>query len=303
MPSPLRHDRRTFLRSAVGLVSSVAAGRILAACAGATQSSEASTSPDAGGADELRVLRTTGRPDHATGDFPNPGCPIAIRERERVYYVPRFPRVAGTLTPLDFWELGLAFSGVAFDPSGPSYRGDDASGWMFENAHPAVAPHLGLDAQMAHVQPSGAYHYHAFAPVLRERASGGVVQLGWAADGFPIYGSIGHADPLDPESPLVTLRPSYRLKDGPRPTGGPGGQHDGVFVPDYAFDPEAGDLDEANGRFGVTPEFPEGTYHYVLTETFPYIPRFYVGTPHPSFAHPRGPGLQGTPPALRDYRG
>lgn len=50
----------------------------------------------------------------------------------------------------------------------------------------------------------------------------------------------------------------------------------------------AGDLDEANGRFGVTPEFPQGTYHYVLTENFPFIPRQFKGTPDSSFFR-RGP--------------
>ena len=40
-----------------------------------------------------------------------------------------------------------------------------------------------------------------------------------------------------------------------------------------------GDLDETNGRFGATPEFPNGTYHYVLTDAFPFIPRAWRGTP------------------------
>jgi len=52
---------------------------------------------------------------------------------------------------------------------------------------------------------------------------------------------------------------------------------------------DAGDLDEANGRFGVTPEFPQGTYHYVLTDDFPFIPRQFKGTPDSSFFR-HGPG-------------
>ena len=49
-----------------------------------------------------------------------------------------------------------------------------------------------------------------------------------------------------------------------------------------------GDLDEANGRFGVTPDHPEGTYYYVITPTFPFIPRLWKGQPGPEFG--RGPG-------------
>src|SRR5262249_28293836 len=49
-----------------------------------------------------------------------------------------------------------------------------------------------------------------------------------------------------------------------------------------------GDLDECNGRFGVTPEFPEGIYHYYVTEEFPFVGRMWRGTPDPSFS--KGPG-------------
>ena len=34
----------------------------------------------------------------------------------------------------------------------------------------------------------------------------------------------------------------------------------------------------------MTPEFPKGTYYYVLTEEFPFIPRKFKGTPDPSFS-------------------
>ena len=68
-----------------------------------------------------------------------------------------------------------------------------------------------------------------------------------------------------------------------------------------------GDLDRCNGRRGVTPEFPDGTYYYVLTATLPYIPRCFAGTPDSSFRHSGGagaggsghaPGQAGTPPPL-----
>jgi hypothetical protein len=40
----------------------------------------------------------------------------------------------------------------------------------------------------------------------------------------------------------------------------------------------SGDLDECNGRIGVTPEFPEGVYHYYLTDTLPFGQRCVKGT-------------------------
>ena len=44
-----------------------------------------------------------------------------------------------------------------------------------------------------------------------------------------------------------------------------------------------GDLDECNGRSGVTPEFPNGTYYYVISNSFPFIGRCLQGTPSTDF--------------------
>jgi hypothetical protein len=78
------------------------------------------------------------------------------------------------------------------------------------------------------------------------------------------------------------MHSSYRLKNGTRPNG-PGGAYDGKFTADYEYVKGSGDLDECNGRFGVTPEFPQGTYHYYITDEFPWISRFWRGTPDTSF--------------------
>ena len=39
----------------------------------------------------------------------------------------------------------------------------------------------------------------------------------------------------------------------------------------------SGDLDECNGRVGVTPEFPDGIYHYYATDTYPFFQRCVKG--------------------------
>lgn len=57
----------------------------------------------------------------------------------------------------------------------------------------------------------------------------------------------------------------------------------GDFVEDYIYDDTVGDLDEFNGKYGPTPEYPNGTYAYFLTEDvsgnpkYPYNigPKFY----------------------------
>jgi hypothetical protein len=255
--------------------------------------------PEAG----LRVIEADGLPAHPTGAFPNPGCPVPIRVQRHRDTMPLAPRPAPALVPLGWSELGVAITGVPFDPAGPYWRGDASAGWRFEVMSPVPRRFLGLDFQHAHVQPAGAYHYHGLAEALaalveRARGEGRPALLGFAADGFPIYGPWGHRVPDDPESPLALLRPSYRLGDGWR--SGPGGRMDGTFVEDYAYVDGLGDLDAANGRFAITSEFPAGTYHYVAMAEFPFLPRFFRGRPDASFVHGGDPGLDGVPPPLRE---
>jgi len=52
----------------------------------------------------------------------------------------------------------------------------------------------------------------------------------------------------------------------------------GTFLQDFEYVAGLGDLDECNGRTGVTPEFPKGIYHYFATETFPYLQRCVKGS-------------------------
>jgi hypothetical protein len=101
------------------------------------------------------------------------------------------------------------------------------------------------------------------------------------------------------------MKSSYRLKKTARPGGedAPSGQPDGSFGLDYEYVAGSGDLDEFGGRTGPTPEFPQGTYYYVLTEDWPFIPRAHRGTPDPSFSKrmaegpggKAGPGKKGAP--------
>lgn len=237
-----------------------------------------------------RVIKSNGIPNHNTGAFPGPGNPNTIAPQKYDYRVPAEPREAATKTKLRMQPFGVAVNGVVFDPFAAEWWNRDRnSGWQYE---PMLmpGPGLGADGSNAHVQPDGSYHYHSLPHALVWALSGGkdkMVLIGWAADGFPIYNNLGYTDPKDAKSVLKTLKPSYAVKKGTRPDG-PKGTYDGTFVEDWEYVAGSGDLDECNGRFGATPEYPDGIYHYVVTEAFPYIPRMYKGTPDPSFN--RGPG-------------
>jgi hypothetical protein len=239
-----------------------------------------------------RIITGNGLPQHQVGQFPNRGNPHEITTQNKRYEVPLHPEIAAKPTALSRQPWGVAVNGVPFDPgTAEYYKRDRNSIWNYEALSGQVR--LGLDTNHAHVQPSGAYHYHGLPTALFEQLSGGQEQMtlvGWAADGFPLYGLYGYQDPTDSESALVTLKSSYRVKSGDRPTGddSPGGSYDGTFTIDYEYVAGSGDLDACGGRFGVTPEFPAGTYYYVLTNDYPFIPRMFKGTPDPSFERKRG---------------
>ena len=227
---------------------------------------------------EYRVIKANGVPNHEIGQFPGPGCPNAASAQNYSFRLPLHPKTNSSFTQLKQQAIGVAVNGVPFDPGTAEYwRNDRNSGWHIEAIGGKRS--LGLDQNHAHVQPNGAYHYHGIPTGLMSNlgAENQPKLIGYAADGFPLYAQTSEN------------RSSYRLKNGERPGGsaGPGGRYDGTYEQDYEFVPGSGDLDEANGRVGKTPEYPEGTYFYVATAEFPFYPRKLKGTPDPSFQ--RGP--------------
>lgn len=251
----------------------------------------------------VRIIRANGIPDHATGEFPGRGNPNRISAQRYEFRMPSSPERAAQPTPVNMGLFGLAVNGVVFDPGANEWwRDDRATGWQYEAL--GGGRNLGIDTQHAHVQPTGAYHYHGMPVALLARLTGGaekMVLLGWAADGFPIYGPWIPTNTRDATPVTKRARSSYRLKTGTRPDG-PGGAHDGTYVRDWEYIAGAGDLDECNGREGATPEFPGGTYYYVLTEEFPFVPRMWRGAPDGSFMR-RSPPPGGGPGGGKKKKG
>ena len=115
--------------------------------------------------------------------------------------------------------------------------------------------------------------------------------IGWAFDGNPIYGPYGYSDPTDQSSTIAKLNTSFKLKTNlvfdastnpiPVRTAGPllSEEPAGKFIEDYEYSFGLGDLDQYNGRFCKTPDFPSGRYCYFITidnsdaglAEFPYV--------------------------------
>ena len=95
----------------------------------------------------------------------------------------------------------------------------------------------------------------------------------------------------------MKTKSSWSTEPGTRPEEpeGPVGAFDGRYVEDYEYVEDQGDLDECKGRFSLTPEYPDGIYHYYITERFPFVPRKFKGTPNESFSTrgAGGPSLRG----------
>ena len=146
-----------------------------------------------------------------------------------------------------------------------------------------------------HAAQGGTYHYHADANCMHWHPAEGesiendydestiqaIAQntydgnhskvIGVAFDGYPIYGFWGYGDNMN----IVEMKSSYELKDGETGYNG---------IDDYKYTEGLGHLDQCNGHFGPTPDFPQGIYHYHTTMQngdgemgFPYFLICYHG--------------------------
>lgn len=121
--------------------------------------------------------------------------------------------------------------------------------------------------------------------------------IGFAYDGFPIYGAYGYKN-ADGTGGITRIKSGYQLRtissrtvwaDGTDVPDGPAVNTSyplGYFREDYEFVTHSGQadyLDQHNGRFCVTPEYPNGIYCYFATvdenwnSAYPYAvgPYFY----------------------------
>jgi hypothetical protein len=237
-----------------------------------------------------RLLTANGLPDHDVGTFPNANNPHAIRPQAVSATFPLAPVATGNVTELGGprGAIGFVLNGVkidagtngACDDSGSTCDlGRPAGRWRME-ALGQSSFRFGEDANNAHVQPGGSYHYHGMPEgfIAQQGKGKAMTLIGWAADGFPIYARYGHAQASDAASAIKVMQASYRLKAEPDAGRPPVAVYPmGAFSQDYEYVAGSGDLDECNGRQGVTPEFPNGTYHYFATDAYPYLQRCVKG--------------------------
>jgi hypothetical protein len=128
------------------------------------------------------IVHSDGIPDHDTGPFPSRHNPNSIQKQNYAFKIPRHPAKSDTITKTPMGPIGVAINGVPF--YNPYNReGQDA------------AKNEVFDECCGHPDPMGRYHYHIYPKCVhtsfKDDAGKHSELIGYAFDGFPIYGPNG----------------------------------------------------------------------------------------------------------------
>ena len=215
-------------------------------------------------------------PSYSIGPWPmNPNTPTNQNFLLRIPRTPVENTGAKTSTPLG--PVGSWTNGVAIFNALDARSYNNQNIWH-QNAIQVEGP--SFDACLGHPAPNGAYHNHEnvaclYTPYTMVHS----IILGYAFDGFPVYGPYAYAN-TNGTGDITRMRSSYALRNitvrQTLPDGtvlvpsqyGPAVSATyplGYYVEDYSYTMGSGDLDETNGRFAMTPDYPSGTYAYYVT--------------------------------------
>ncbi len=244
---------------------------------------------------------------------------------------PRVPQPATSKTSTSLGAIGIFVDGVSmFDGRDAFSVSSYTNGTTVSEANPGLgiwnrSAYLNegatFDPAYAHQPGSGQYHYHAEPIALRYLLGDNILYnsstktysentantslkhspiLGWAADGYPVYGPYGYSSALDATSTITRMRTGYVYRNGQNGTTnlastgrttlpawaqraqnrttlttsqyGPNVTTSyplGRYLEDYDYLGDHGkvlgtdfDMNEFNCRYCVTPEYPGGTYAY-----------------------------------------
>ena len=239
-------------------------------------------------------ITSNGIPNHDLES--GPGC--CTSTQEHMWTIPLDPTNQTECNPsvsTDGCTMAPERGAVAFAANGvPIFGPEDGPGGDAvagqEGAYEEDRQHVWLGICHAHSGPGGEYHYHADSNCIHwhpdeengeswsdysidssRNVTGHSPIVGFALDGYPIYGFVG----WDSDGEVTEMTSSYRLKDGETGYNG---------IDDYEYVSGLGDLDSCNGQFGATPDYPDGVYHYHTTWVngeggigFPYFINCYRG--------------------------
>lgn len=179
------------------------------------------------------VMDSQGYPNHPTAIFPNSGNPNRIEIQKFRFQLPLEPKLNDHITRLPMGPIGTAVNGVVY------FNPFEIGGMNAVEGYSEVW----LDSCCGHPQQTGVYHYHKY-PVcvkspFRDNGKQHSPVIGFAFDGFPIYGPY---------------------------------ESDGLMAKDAAGQLT---LDSCNGHTDSV----RGYHYHVTPGRFPYIIGGYAGVP------------------------
>ncbi len=194
------------------------------------------------------------------------------------------------VTPLNLGSVGINLNGVPFKMLSTNTFGVESDSWR-EN--PVYTLSGVVDGSNGIIDSSTGEYYYISDPVLSydKNPTKHSPIIGYAFDGYPIYGPYGYLTNDGKDGNIIKMTSSYKLKEGLRDpqqddSAIPAGNFDGKYIQDYEYLQGHGTLDENNGRFSSTPEYPDGIYHYHVSidennnPVYPYIIGGYKGSPN-----------------------
>lgn len=206
-----------------------------------------------------------------TGD---PSIPI---NKNFVFEISRYPvQNTGIADSVPLAHVGIWSNGVSIDNAWDAQTYNNDGVWQ-RNA--LVFEGVSFDNCLGHPQQGGEYHHHVSPKCLYDETDSTHHSpiIGYMFDGFPVYGAYAYTN-TNGTGPIKRMTSSYRtrnittrttLADGSTASvAGPVVNSNypiGDFLQDFEYVPGLGDLDERNGRFCITPDYPNGTYAYFVT--------------------------------------
>ena len=229
------------------------------------------------------IFNTNAIPNHDFNDGNN-SFPNNVSTQNDTFEITTTPTFASTATAISLQvDNAILLNGVKVDllaagcfgvGNGKVGCNDMGQAWRYDPMSPLSG--FSVDSHNAHAQPDGTYHYHGTPNAFYHAENNGSVSpvVGFAADGFPIFGPY-----FDDNGNIRKALPSYQLISGNRPTdsGSPAGSYDGTYRDDNEYVQGLGDLDECNGMT------VDGVYGYYITDGFPYVLNCFKGTPDATF--------------------
>ena len=248
------------------------------------------------------------------GVFPNNVNSNSVKTQNYVFKIARTPSTQNINYVAGPKDIAIAINGI---PIRPPYDVDSTETLVWRQ-NPAIEQtftinlvynslNYGIDEYGGYPDENGAYHYITDPiGVYSKNPSVHSPIIGYSFDGYPIYGPYGYKN-IDGTGGIIRNTSSYTLKNTLRLNKHYYDQnpHEGIingtqlseyniptgeYIEDYIYSNGYGTLDEFNGRFVVTPEYPNGTYAYFITVDKNNIPVYpYI----------MGPWFKGTPTGLR----